>query len=103
VWIITEKRLREALSTYPNAQAPLTTWVIQIRAARVAHFHELRAIFNTVDTAHGFTIFDIGGNNYRLITDMDYQMGRVYIKAFLNHTEYDAWNKTMRSSKRGQS
>jgi mRNA interferase HigB len=103
MWIITEKRLRQAMSTYPKAQVPLIAWVIQIRAARVAHFHELKEIFNSVDTAHGFTIFDIGGNNYRLITDVDYQMGRVYTKTFLTHTEYDNWNKTMRSSKKRSS
>ena len=100
MWIITEKRLHQAITTHPNAQAPLTDWIIRIRAARVAHFHELRDLFNSADVAHGFTIFDVGGNNYRLITDVDYQMGRVYIKAFLTHIEYDGWNKSMRSSKK---
>jgi mRNA interferase HigB len=100
VWIITEKRLREAMQAYPHAQAPLTDWILRIRAARVAHFHELKDVFNSVDTAYGYTIFDIGGNNFRLITDVDYSMGRVYIKAFLTHHDYENWNKQMRSQKR---
>ncbi|NJK46720.1 MAG: type II toxin-antitoxin system HigB family toxin, partial [Pleurocapsa sp. SU_196_0] len=46
--------------------------------AHIAHFHELKSLFGSADVANGFTIFDIGGNNYRLITDVDYRMGRVY-------------------------
>jgi mRNA interferase HigB len=100
VWIITEKRLKEAMEQHAHARAPLTDWIIRIRAARPAHFHELRTVFGSVDAGHGFTIFDIGGNNFRLITDVDYATGRVYIKAFLTHAEYNVWNAQMHSSKR---
>ncbi len=82
------------------ARAPLTDWIIRIRAARPAHFHELRTVFGSVDVAHGFTVFDIKGNNFRLITDVDYSTGRVHIKAFFTDAEYDVWNSKMRSSKK---
>ena len=29
---------------------------------------EMKKIFNSVDPVYGYTIFNIGGNNYRLIT-----------------------------------
>jgi mRNA interferase HigB len=84
------------MQRHATARAPLSDWVIRIRAARVSNFHELKRLFGSADIAFGWTIFDIGGNNYRLIADVDYRMGRVYIKAFLTHAEYDTWNKHMR-------
>ena len=100
MWVITEKRLKQAMIRHPNATAALTDWIIPIRAARPANFHELKDTFGSADVAHHLTIFDIGGNNYRLIADVDYAMGRVYIKAFLTHSEYDEWNKRMRRTTR---
>ena len=88
------------MTRHPNASAPLTDWIIHVRAAQFSNFHELRETFGSADVAHHLTIFDIGGNNYRLITDVDYSMGRIYIKAFLTHAEYDEWNKQMRKPKR---
>ena len=88
------------MTRHPNASAPLTDWIIHVRAAQFSNFHELRETFGSADVAHHLTIFDIAGNNYRLITDVDYSMGRIYIKAFLTHAEYDEWNKQMRKPKR---
>jgi mRNA interferase HigB len=100
VWIITGKRLKQAMTRHPNATPALTDWIIHVRAAQFANFHDLRQVFGSADVAHDLTIFDIAGNNFRLIADVDYSMGRIYIKAFLTHTEYDEWNKHMRKSKR---
>jgi mRNA interferase HigB len=33
-------------------------------------------------------VFNIGGNKYRLIVDMRYDLGRVYIRSVLTHEEY---------------
>ena len=87
------------MEEYPTSRAALLDWMVKIRAARPTHLHDLREVFNSVDTAHGLTIFDIGGNNYRLITDVVYQVGHVYIKAFFTHAEYDQWSKAMRSNR----
>jgi mRNA-degrading endonuclease HigB of HigAB toxin-antitoxin module len=40
------------------------------------------------------TIFDIKGNDYRLIVHIRYEVGIIYIKNLLTHAEYDkgAWN-----------
>jgi len=40
------------------------------------------------------TIFNIGGNKYRLVVDMRYDLGRVYIRAVLTHVEYDRFDVT---------
>jgi mRNA interferase HigB len=36
-----------------------------------------------------FTVFNIKGNRYRLIVDIDYESGVIYFKYFLTHADYD--------------
>ena len=34
-------------------------------------------------------MFDIAGNRYRLVVDMRYDLGRVYIRHVVTHADYD--------------
>lgn len=47
----------------------------------------------TVRSGNTVTIFNIGGNDYRLIVSIKYKWGVVYVRDFLTHAEYskDAW------------
>ncbi len=45
-------------------------------------------IVNTFDYVNGYTIFDIGGNNYRLITAINYNSQLCYIREIWTHSEY---------------
>jgi mRNA interferase HigB len=36
-----------------------------------------------------FTVFNIGGNKYRLIAAIHYNRGKVYVRHILTHEEYD--------------
>jgi mRNA interferase HigB len=37
----------------------------------------------------GLTVFNISGNNYRLIAAIHYNRGKIYIRHILTHAEYD--------------
>jgi len=50
--------------------------------------NELKKIFNSVDAVEGYTVFNIGGNNYRLITAIHYNTQLCYIRAIWTHAEY---------------
>jgi mRNA interferase HigB len=50
---------------------------------------ELRQTFPPADKVGNFTVFNIGGNNYRLITLVDYEYQKVFIRHILTHAEYD--------------
>jgi mRNA interferase HigB len=49
--------------------------------------------FNSADKVGSKTVFDVGGNHYRIIAFIDYQMQQVYIRAVLDHKEYDKGNR----------
>jgi mRNA interferase HigB len=54
---------------------------------------EVRLTFPTADAVGRFTIFNIKGNAYRLITEINYRTGRIFLRHVLTHAEYDkgAW------------
>jgi len=45
--------------------------------------------FPSADQVQRLTIFNIGGNNYRLIVRIEYAQQKVYIRSIVTHAEYD--------------
>jgi mRNA interferase HigB len=94
VHVITRQRLNEFCTTHTDAREPLAVWYRVMRAKRYASSHELRADFPTASFLGAYrTVFNVGGNKYRLVVDMRYDLGRVYIRHVLTHEEYDRRNK----------
>lgn len=88
--VITRKRLRDFADQHPDAAQPLDDWFKVMRTTRYATTHEVRRDFATASFLGGSrTVFDIGGNKYRLVVDMRYDLGRVYVRHVLTHEEYD--------------
>ena len=56
------------------------------------HLADLRRTFASVDQVDGLTVFDIGGNKYRLIAAVHYNRQKVYVRAVMTHAEYDLGN-----------
>jgi mRNA interferase HigB len=88
--IITRKRLNEFAGKHPTTTAGLAHWYRALKQNNPANFMELRRIFPHADQVSGLTVFNIGGNKARLITAIHYNRRKVYIRAVLTHTEYDA-------------
>ena len=88
--IITQTRLRVFAKEHPDADVPLRAWETIMRAKKYKRPHEVRVDFGTVDfLGSGKTVFDIGGNKYRLVTKILYRAGQVLIRHVLTHKEYD--------------
>jgi mRNA interferase HigB len=86
--IISKKKLLEYYTENTQATVPLTEWYYKMKFCNAQNINALRDIFNSVDTVYGYTIFNIGGNNYRLITAVHYRVRRCYIRACWTHAEY---------------
>ena len=92
--IISKARLREFWDEHPQARGPLEKWYHVARQAFWKNFMEVRQCLGTVDAArvasgHTVTIFDVGGNNYRLIAAIHYQRQTLYLLRVLTHSQYD--------------
>lgn len=88
--IITESRLTAFRAEHPAAEAPLKAWRGLIRHGRFESPHAVKAQFPSVDfLGGGTTVFDIGGNKYRLVVDIRYHTQKVFIRHVLTHADYD--------------
>lgn len=86
--IISKKKIRDYGQNHSHAELPLLEWYLKMQEANPANLTELRKIFNSADSVYGYTIFNIGGNNYRLITALHYNKKICYIREIWTHAEY---------------
>lgn len=86
--IATRKRLEEFKHMHPDAASSLDTWHEVVRSVRRMNFAQLRETYRSADYVDGWTIFNIKGNHYRLIAEVDYREQLVRLSHFLTHAEY---------------
>jgi len=91
VRVITKRRLKEFWELHANAEAPLRTWyrLVNSKSLDWTKFADVRATFNSVDQVGSCLVFNIGGNNYRLIAKVNYRWKIVYVRKIMTHGEYD--------------
>lgn len=89
--IINESELHSFAKKHSNARKPLANWIDVTTAAAWKSFAEVRETFRSADYVKEQVVFDIGGNNYRLISAIDYPAQRVYVLEMMTHSEYDRW------------
>jgi len=87
--VISKSALITFCEKHHDAKKPLATWYQLIEKENFFDFNELREIFASADYVDGLTVFNIGGNKYRLITSIHYNRQKVYIRNVLTHSEYD--------------
>jgi mRNA interferase HigB len=88
--VVSRKTLVAFWEKHPRAEAPLSTWFVAARAAEWKTPQDIRNDFSSVDlVGDNRVIFDIGGNNYRLIAHVSYTYKSVLIKFVGTHAEYD--------------
>lgn len=88
--IISRRPLRTFGERYADARGPLDAWYRIVRGREYRTPHELRGDFPRASfLSDRRVVFDIGGNRYRLVVDVRYDLGRVYVRDVLTHAEYD--------------
>ncbi|MFY9227638.1 MAG: type II toxin-antitoxin system HigB family toxin [Blastocatellia bacterium] len=90
--IISRKALLEFAKIYPSAYQPLDDWYRVTKKASWQSIADVRMVFPHADAVGNCTVFNIGGNKYRLITKINYESQVVFIRYVLTHPEYDKGN-----------
>jgi mRNA interferase HigB len=89
VHIISRKKLLEFSGEHADAFTPLNDWYRIAKSARWQSLVEVREIFPHADIVGKFTVFNIKGNDYRLIAEINYRKQTIYVRHVLSHKEYE--------------
>jgi len=87
--VITRRELNKFALRFPDAKPALADWYRVMRRNAFENFAEVRELFPAADKVGKLTVFNIGGNKYRLIAAIHYNRKRIYIRAVLTHDEYN--------------
>jgi len=77
-----------------NSRSAFENWCTTVKGARWNNINDIKETFNTADPLGNNSdriVFDVGGNNYRMICK--YHFGKDYVHLFIKwigtHAEYD--------------
>lgn len=91
--IITWTRLKRFGESHAQADRPLRVWRSVMRANRLGSHEDLMAVWPQVKVLNSRrVIFRIGGHKYRLIAEMRYDLGRIYVRWIGTHEAYNSMN-----------
>jgi mRNA interferase HigB len=87
--LISAGKLKQAASKYPDASKAIQAFCKIIKQAQWQNLLEVQTAYRDTEAVGNFTIFNIKGNKYRLILDIDYYEQVAYFKYFLTHAQYN--------------
>ena len=88
--IFTEQALREYAEEHPDSKVALQEWVTIVKKSEWACFADIKKTFNSADSVgNQHYVFNVKGNNYRLVVVVKFTVKFVYISFIGTHKEYD--------------
>ena len=88
--IIARKKIIEYITCHPDAATALEDWYHKVSKAEWTCFADMRQMFNSVDNVgNQHYVFNIRGNNHRLIVVVKFTISLVLIRFIGTHAEYD--------------
>jgi mRNA interferase HigB len=91
VRIISKAAITRFSKLNPDSEKPLLIWYKLVRQHHFSSFAELKDVFAAADVVDNFTVFDVGGNKYRIIARVIYKLKTVFIRNVFTHDEYNSW------------
>lgn len=88
--VISYGPLREFFEEHADAKDALNNWYRLVMQADWANYHEITAMFNSVDAVgNDRFVFNIRGNHYRIVALIFFDIRTVYIRFVGTHKAYD--------------
>ncbi len=93
--IITRKTLLDYCKKYPSAATALQEWYYEMVLCDFKNFNELKQNYGSASiVADDRVVFNIMGNNFRLVVRIVFDFKAIQIKWFGTHVEYGKINVT---------
>jgi mRNA interferase HigB len=91
--VISRRTLKEFYAVYQDAKPPLETWYHEANRAKWNDWTDIKAQYASASPLkNNRVVFNIGGNKYRLVVQINYPAQRVYVKFVGTHKKYDKIN-----------
>ena len=88
--IIVKRAILYYIDTYPKAETALLVWYHEFSKQAFKNFNDLKEVYgNASIVANNRVIFNIKGNDYRLIVSVNFKQLAAYIIWFGTHEAYD--------------
>ena len=83
--------MRDFIDNHPQSMDSLNNWYRAVVSADWRNYHDIKRLFsNSVDAiGNDRFVFNVGGNNYRIIAMIFFDVRTVYIRFVGWHSEYD--------------
>ncbi|MFP3496794.1 type II toxin-antitoxin system HigB family toxin [Pseudomonas sp. SIMBA_059] len=89
--IIAISQLKSFWQKYPDSEQPLLAWLDEAKNANWSTPALIKQQFRNASILKGRrVVFNIKGNDYRLVVSVAYRYGALYIKFVGTHEQYDA-------------
>ncbi len=91
--IISVRILKDYWYKHNDAEQPLKAWFAEAKKAEWKRPSDITKQYRTASVfPNNRIVFNIKGNNYRLVTAINYDFSVVYIRFIGTHKEYDKIN-----------
>ncbi|MBE2227446.1 MAG: type II toxin-antitoxin system HigB family toxin [Ignavibacteria bacterium] len=88
--IIAKKTLRDFWIKNKDARQPLVVWYSEAKKENWKNFNDVEYFSKSASiVGNDRVVFNIKGNNYRLVVKIDFEWQVIYIKFVGTHKEYD--------------
>ncbi len=88
--IVSFKRINFFIENHKDSKVALQDWYHKTSKAKWNSFKDIKKTFNHADyVGNNRFIFNIKGNQYRLVAIIIFASLKVYIRFIGNHSEYD--------------
>ena len=88
--VASRRALRDFWSKHADAEQALRSWFDDVKRAKWRGPGEIKAVYrNASFVGNNRVVFNIKGNNYRLIVAINYAARIVYIRFVETHSQYD--------------
>ena len=88
--IVAKRTLKEFWESYPDSEHYLKTWYDTARRANWQSANDVRSTYASASILkNGRVVFNVKGNNYRLIVRFNFEKQWAFIRFIGTHIEYD--------------
>lgn len=86
--VISKSAWRAVVAADPTVESSISAWYKIARAAAWRSIVDVRQTYPHADFVDPYTVFNINGNNYRLIVKIEYKYQLIFVKGLVTHSEY---------------